>query len=492
MSPNHRRRLATLVAVATALLAVVLGYLAPSIGRSAALGWYAALAAPWAWLVWRSDDGAAVDWRLLLGLAVGARLALAFAEPMLSDDIYRYVWDGRVAAAGINPFVWAPADPTLAGLRDQVIWPQVNHPEVPTIYPPAAQALFWLNAVLGGGVALLKLLLIGCELALGALVAVVLRRTGATAARLRRALVVYGLCPLVIVEIAWSGHVDVLAWMALAAALVVFMRVASWRAAAAAGVLLGVSVAAKFLGVLALPLLVSDRERWRRGPVAGAVAAGVVALSYLPYLDAGPRLFAGFGTYAASWTANAGGFAAAEALAGWALTSFAGAADAAELVVRLPHLDQLAIDYGFTRQWQGQTVPATSFTGTQLAQTVAKAAGGFVVGVAMLWALVVRPGGRAVDPIGGLLVVLTALYFVAPVVHPWYVAWLVPLAALRRWPPALVFTVVVPVAYLAWVSAGAGGAWVVPAWARAAEFGVVGLAWWWWAGYSAAASQPVP
>jgi hypothetical protein len=92
----------------------------------------------------------------------------------------------------------------------------------------------------------------------------------------------------------------------------------------------------------------------------------------------------------------------------------------------------------------------------------------------MLWALVMRR-----DPIAGTLLVLLALFFMAPVVHPWYVAWLVPLAALRRSKTALVFAFVVLAAYVGWMNARAGGSWMVPHWLVAVEFGVVGVVWFW-------------
>src|SRR6267378_3268258 len=74
------------------------------------------------------------------------RLSLLFSPPYLSDDIYRYIWDGRVQAAGINPYRYIPADSALAQLRDKEIYPQINRKDYArTIYPPAAEALFFLT-----------------------------------------------------------------------------------------------------------------------------------------------------------------------------------------------------------------------------------------------------------------------------------------------------------------------------------------------------------
>src|SRR5262245_42611126 len=80
---------------------------------------------------------------VILVAAVARRLALVCVEPYLSTDIYRYVWDGRVQAAGINPYRYVPSAPELAHLRDAVIYPNINRAGYAvTIYPPMAQAIF--------------------------------------------------------------------------------------------------------------------------------------------------------------------------------------------------------------------------------------------------------------------------------------------------------------------------------------------------------------
>src|SRR5829696_5706523 len=72
---------------------------------------------------------------IALAFAVLFRLSILFAPPYLSDDIYRYVWDGRVQAAGINPYRYIPAAPELAQLRDEAIYPKINRKDwAHTIY----------------------------------------------------------------------------------------------------------------------------------------------------------------------------------------------------------------------------------------------------------------------------------------------------------------------------------------------------------------------
>src|SRR5436190_21033749 len=97
-----------------------------------------------AWLSLRTKDSRAL---LLLGLVFAAlfRLSILFSPPYLSDDIYRYIWDGRVQSAAINPYRYIPADESLAKLRDDRIYPNINRRDYArTMYPPVAEAAFLL------------------------------------------------------------------------------------------------------------------------------------------------------------------------------------------------------------------------------------------------------------------------------------------------------------------------------------------------------------
>lgn len=417
-----------------------------------------------------------ITWRRALAIGLLARLALLPLDPLLSDDLWRYVWDGRVALSGVNPFAHAPDAAQLAALRDPHIWPRINHPDIPTIYPPAAQLVFLLNAALGGAEHLLRALFIAIELGCLALTARHLPTSWPTARR-ERALALYYLNPLVIVETAWSGHLDVIAFGAMTAAMLVFERASSAakpaRAAAIAGAILGASIAAKLLSLVALPLWLLDPAHSKRARAAAIAAClATIALLYAPYIDAGGGLFKGFGTYAAKWRSNDGPYralvwVAESSIERWATPDQRSAPDQ-RAIVRLDKLGPLAEHVGFTREWQGRQVAATSFASNQAAETTVKLAVAIALALLMLWCLLITR-----DPITSALLLLTALFWLAPTVHPWYVAWLVPLAALRRWTPALAFSALVLIAYAAWWSTQHGGPWLVPTWLLILEFGAV-------------------
>ena len=85
---------------------------------------------------------------LVLGVAVAMWLLILTAPPILLSDIYRYVRDGRVQLAGINPYRYLPVDDALAFLRDEDVYPHINRADYAhTLYPPAGQAIFALAAV---------------------------------------------------------------------------------------------------------------------------------------------------------------------------------------------------------------------------------------------------------------------------------------------------------------------------------------------------------
>ena len=119
-----------------------------------------AIGAAMAYAAFRVGDQGDQRTGLLIILAGAAvmRLSLLGAEPALSGDIYRYVWDGRVQAAGVNPYRYVPAAPELAHLRDTAISPHINRANYAvTIYPPAAQAIFLAITRFGESVVVMKL-----------------------------------------------------------------------------------------------------------------------------------------------------------------------------------------------------------------------------------------------------------------------------------------------------------------------------------------------
>jgi alpha-1,6-mannosyltransferase len=228
-----------------------------------------------AWLSLRSRDSRSI---LVLGLVFAAlfRLSILFFPPYLSDDIYRYIWDGRVQAAGTNPYRYIPAEEPLAQLRDDRIYEHINRREtVRTIYPPVAQAAFLLITRVSESVTWMKAAMVGFEAV--AIWAIVQLLSSFGFARQR--VLIYAWHPLAIWEFAGSGHADALAIAFIALALLARRK----RAETWTGVLLACATCVKLFPIVLFPA-VYIRRSWKM-PVA---FVATILVAYLPYLGVGP------------------------------------------------------------------------------------------------------------------------------------------------------------------------------------------------------------
>jgi alpha-1,6-mannosyltransferase len=116
---------------------------------------------------------------ILIGGALFRLILVPLDPPRLSTDIYRYIWDGRVQGAGINPYLYLPVDPQVAGLRDDSIYPSINRKEYAhTIYPPVAQMFFFLVTRLTQSIPGFKGVLVLVDVMTVGLVAATLRAIG--------------------------------------------------------------------------------------------------------------------------------------------------------------------------------------------------------------------------------------------------------------------------------------------------------------------------
>ncbi|MGH7042304.1 MAG: glycosyltransferase 87 family protein [Acetobacteraceae bacterium] len=216
---------------------------------------------------------------LLVALVAAAmRLPLVPVQPFLSSDVYRYVWDGRVQDAWINPYRYIPAAPQLKTLRDRAIYPHVNRRTYArTIYPPAAEMVFAGVGLLGRSVIAMKLAMLAFEAAGMACALLLLRRAGLPRARL----LIYAWNPLAAWSFAGNGHVD-----AIAVGLVGLALLARADARRGwAGAALGAATLTKFLPVAIGPALWRPWD-WR----LPAAFLAVIVLLYLPYLGAGAHV----------------------------------------------------------------------------------------------------------------------------------------------------------------------------------------------------------
>ena len=392
----------------------------------------------------------AIDLRLIWLGGIVLRAGVLPAEPALSEDIYRYVWEGLVQLEGASPYAFEPGSAALEALRTEW-WPRINHPHVSAIYPPGAQLIFAFLAWIAPAWWIFKLAWLVPDLAVAWLV-------GRLSPRMNRLpLLLYLWSPLVIVEVAWNGHLDplgvapMLAAVALAHGAVLSRRrppppaslhkepqpmclhetlapepqpepSARWRTdtlnrvesgskdlkalAWRTGALLGIGASVKFAPLGALPAL------WRRhGPIAVLAALAALLVLYIPYVEAGSALFEGLRIFADSWEFNPGAY----------------------------HLLKLAPGHPDAGKWVGAAIVAGI--------AIHAALRGWTLGRTLFW-------------------VCGSALLVSPTIHPWYLLWALPFACLsanRGW---LLFTGTVFLAYAGRDAYLATGVWAEPAWLR--------------------------
>ena len=366
----------------------------------------------------RVPGSAMVLWIWALGVL--ARLVLLPLPPVLSDDLYRYVWDGWTQLQGLNPFAFAPVEAVerlgpLAGISDRI-----NHPEIRTIYPAAAQLAFAALAAVSPTVLAFKAAFVAADLGVAWVVWRLAGRTRRGRAPVPPlALLLYLWCPLPIVEVAWSGHLEPLAILPMMAAILVAGQDPSASSRLGSGVLLGLGAAVKWLPALGFPALA--RRAGARAAAAGLAALGLLTV---PFLDPGARLGEGLHTFARHWEFNPGAFELLEGLlgSGWPPRVAAGA-----------------------------VVGAVA---------VGAALRGWTLERALYWAL-------------GAALLLT------PTLHPWYALWILPLAALREGRVWILFAGLVALGYWGRDAFLATGAWPRPPGVAVAVHGplALGLLW---------------
>jgi hypothetical protein len=303
---NARVRVAAICLALVALAGLILLVVWPSLNPAhvrplpvIALAWIAFLTA--AWLLRTVPRRTSVVLILLGGIAI--QLAALSAPPRESDDLYRYIWDGRVQAAGIDPYAYVPAARQLTGLRDELLWHRgadhclspsfvtehaaadlvagctaINRPSVPTIYPPVAEAYFLAVHYEPSGSSSTKP--IQATTALVAVLTTVLLLFGlGRLGRDVRMAALWSWCPTVALEAGNSAHVDVVAVGITAAALLVLATARTRRRTVLGGVLLGLAIATKVTPVLTAPAVL--RRRWMTVVISAVSAFAVV---YVPHV----------------------------------------------------------------------------------------------------------------------------------------------------------------------------------------------------------------
>lgn len=369
---------------------------------------------------------------VVFGLVLAAAWHVAFLRlpAPAGDDIHRYIWDGRLQRLGYNPYIVIPSDPAVNALHT----PEtrgLNNSNLPTIYPPGAELFFRAVTAIHESVFALRVAFVICDFAIALVLLDLLRTSG----RSEHLVLVYAWNPLLAIEVAGSGHIDIVGVLLLVISVAALARslgpvcamstplqhrrtacaTTVWYAIAALAY--GLAVGVKFLPIVLLPLY------WKRIRIRdAALAAIVVILLYVPFLQHGRIPFGSLGAYVQGFRFNGPIFAALAHVAPPRLSA------------------GLAVLTGFlTAIWRRRATPKWSPE-------------------AFAWPM-------------------AASLLCAPVIFPWYLLWLLPFLTSASTLLLIVWTVSITATYVQWHLSTLRGSWgALPGWVMLLEYGCVVVA----------------
>jgi len=350
----------------------------------------------------------------VLGVALLLRLLLLPLPATLSDDVLRYLWDGKVAAAGFNPYALAPDDARLIDLRD-ADWRIMPHREVEAVYPPLALGAFSIAAASPRPLLTWKALLMSSEL----LACVLLLRLASRLGIERRRVALYAWNPLVVLEIAGMGHVDALGVTLVVATIWGLVEGRRWAPLAAAA-----AVLAKLVPILALPFWARSVQRSVR---FAALSLALVGAALLPVVGSTGGVPPGWVRFGVSWEFDGPLF---------------------EPLWR--GLDVLEADGGVkwlldaAKGWTGAHEFWNRFYPWVYPQMMAKGLLGLLL-ASLCWRIW---RDRQAGPATATGRVFGALVLCSATVYPWYLLWVLPWAALSMQRAWLALSALVLLSYL--------------------------------------------
>ena len=346
---------------------------------------------------------------VVIGLVLAAVWHIEFLRmaPSADDDIHRYVWDGRLQRLGHNPYLVIPSDPAAEGLHTPETR-NLNNPDLPSPYPAGSQLFFRAITAIHESTFALKVAFVICDFVIVFFLFDLLRSTR----KGEHLVLAYAWNPLLAIEVAGSGHVDIVGALLLVISVAALAR----KRCALAALTFGLAVAVKFLPIVLMPFY------WKRVRIRdAALAALVVALLYVPFLTHRRIPIGSLGTYVQSFRFNGPVFAT---------------------------LDQVA--------------PPRLLAGLAV-----------VVGlVTAIWLRSARTEWSA-DTFAWPM---AASLLCAPVVFPWYLLWLAPFVTSASTLPIIVWTVSIIPTYVQWHLRSIGRSWgALPDWVMLLEYGCVAV-----------------
>jgi len=348
-------------------------------------------------------------WFILAGFLF--RIVLVPSDPFLSDDVYRYLWDGKIFGAGINPYKYAPLDMRLSEFRDSHVFPNINFPEIATSYPPVSQFIFLINNWLGGSIFTWKILLLLVEVPL---IFVILRLTQYFQLNKSRILI-YFYNPLLIIETYSSGHLEILGVFFFWTAVLLFYQRRDWRGIT----FFTFSIMTKFFPLISgLPFLIQKFFR------KSGLLMLIIVLLLLPFMFSGVIPLPGLFSYINRWEFNSGLYQFITSVFSlinvkeynWLILNFSG------------YQESFYISHGFYYKLSALLIF-------------------LVVLVDQVKKLKATSAFRSINYIQRSFILTALFLLLTPTLHPWYLIWIIPFLVFVPNISWIIFTLLIQTSY---------------------------------------------
>jgi hypothetical protein len=345
---------------------------------------------------------------VILGSAMLLRASLMFMTPNLTDDYFRFIWDGLLFAHGYNPYLVLPSQfihsvHAVTGITSG-LYTGLNSPDYYTVYPPVCQFIFGLSAKIAGGNILGNIIIIRLIILLAEFGTIfLLHRLAAKLSVSPNVLALYAFNPLVIIELTGNLHLE--AVMLLFLVLSIYLLVSKKLIYAA--VSFGLAIGVKLLPLIFLPLLVK-RLGIKKSLIYYAIVAATFIVLFLPFYspDLIPNFFSSLRLYFQTFEFNASLYYLLRWL-GFQITGY----------------NAIAV--------LGIVMAGASFLTIIFIAALEKTVTWLSLFQGMLWSL-------------------TAYFLLATTVHPWYITSLVLISVFTRYRYPIVWSVVIVLSYAAY------------------------------------------
>ncbi len=269
------------IAVISLFLYVGIGYKVQRYETMPLLLLYAALFALYTWIIFSTQNRNVNFW---IGCAIAFRFSLLFSTPNLSEDFYRFIWDGRLLASGYHPFAHPPSfyieNNILTVGIDESLYSKLNSKDYFTIYPPVAQFFFWTSAKVSSSV-YVSLVILKIFNFISEIGSIILLKKLLQELKLKdERVLIYALNPLIVIELIGNAHFEAIMIFFILLSIYFLLK----KKLMFSAISMALSVGVKLIPLIFLPAI-KRINGWSYAVRYFAVVIVTLALLFLPLLN---------------------------------------------------------------------------------------------------------------------------------------------------------------------------------------------------------------